>query len=120
MIAGFSTAQCAMCTAVLEGKQLNNDVVNTYELGKGDRANVSLLKLTTPEPAMAKKFRLGTALSATMSKAIGIIKKPVVDSTQSVGMAKAKKRGRLFDDMQVNDEQQVIGSMESINEMMKK
>ncbi len=106
-------AQCEICRRVLEGEVLTEEAIRAYQIGKQDKANVSLLDLKEHVPAQAKRFSL-RSLTGDFLKAFKFVKPdlPTEETVPSMKVSKSKRRGRLFEHVE-------IGSMTEVDEALK-
>jgi hypothetical protein len=106
-------ALCELCRRVLNGEVLSEEAIKAYNLGKLDRANVTLLDLTIEVPAEAKKFSFRSMTGEFIRAFKSITAPPPNEVTvPSMKVSKGKRRGRLFDNV-------TLGSMEEIDEKLK-
>lgn len=107
-------ATCELCRRVLSGEILTEEAIRAYQLAKQDKANVSLLDLSDKIPAEAKKFTLRSMTGEFVRAFKSIVApKPTAATSQSMKVSNTKRRGRLFEGLE-------IGSMSDIDEQLKK
>lgn len=107
---GFTSAQCEMCRRTENGEKITNEAVREYEQLKMQHSNVSLLVL--PEEQKGPRFTLGSMVSNVLT-AVGFKKQ--TNQTQvmpSARLAKEKKRGRLFESVD-------LGSITDVDQQLK-
>lgn len=112
-------ALCAICQAAEDGKPLTEEQINLYRASKMGRSEIGMINLSDELPKVSgvpnKKFTfrsLGTGiLNALGNFALG---KPQteVKATDSVKIAKSKRRGRLFANVD-------LGNMEDLDKQLK-
>lgn len=121
----ISRALCEICRRVENGEPLNDDMIRNYRLAKASRVDVSVLTLPEEDPLRAhgiprKRFSLAS-MAGELVRAIGKFKITTVPKIQenpdktkaSVAVAKSKRRGRLFENVDL------IGSMEEVDKKLK-
>lgn len=96
----------------MNGEPITEQSIKEYELAKLGKANVTLLDLSVELPEEVKKFSLRTMVGEFLG-AVGFLKKPKEEEPKSQKVAKQKRRGRLFENVQ-------LGSMTEIDERLKK
>jgi hypothetical protein len=106
-------ATCELCRRVQDGEALTDEAIKAYQLGKLDRANVTLLDLSDQVPAQAKKFSL-RSMTGDFLRAFKSVKAepPTEQTVPSMKVSKTKRRGRLFENVE-------IGSMLEVDEKLK-
>lgn len=106
-------ATCELCRRVLNGEVLTEEAIRAYQVGKQDKANVSLLDLSDKVPAQAKKFSL-RSMTGDFLKAFKFVKPdpPSEATVPSMKVSKTKRRGRLFENVE-------LGTMTEIDEKLK-
>ena len=103
-------AMCELCRRVETGEPLTDDVIRAYKMAKRDRVDVALCELPdVPPKTPIKKFTL-RSMGGDILRALGV-KRPVV-TTRSQEIAKEKRKGRLFEGID-------LGSMEQIDKLSK-
>ena len=106
-------ATCELCRRVLDGEILTEEAIKAYQIGKQDKANVTLLDLSDQIPAQAKKFSLRSMGSGFLKAYKAIRPDPPNESTvPSMKVSKTKRRGRLFENVD-------LGSMTDLDEQLK-
>lgn len=117
----INRALCEMCRRVENGEPITEEMLQTYRAAKANRVDVSML-LVPQEPdlkaAGVKKFSLrsmgGTIVSALGRFVMGQKATPQeLSKLPSVQTAKAKRRPRLFANVD-------IGSMEEVDKGLSK
>lgn len=93
------SAQCEMCRRVEAGEPITEELIKHYEAGRLGHSDVSLLVLADPTPKELRKFSLGS-LAGNFFRALGF-QKPVEEVAASTVIAKTKRRGRLFDSVEL-------------------
>lgn len=106
-------ATCELCRRVLAGEVLTEEAIRAYQIGKQDKANVTLLDLSDKIPAQARKFSL-RSLGSGFLRAYKAVKAPppTEETVPSMKTARSKRRGRLFESV-------TLGSMEEVDEKLK-
>lgn len=127
----MGTAMCEICRRALNDEPISEDLVQQYQAGKGARSNVSLF--VVPEPKIdgltekQRKFRLaGTAegMLAAIGRFASGFKETVAEKAKkvSVQVAKGKRRGRLFENVDVdeNSSGEGLGNISELDAQLEK
>lgn len=120
-------ALCEICRRVEAGESLTEEAIRAYKLSKADKVDVSMLVLNEPDLTAYgfKKFSLramaGDALSAVGRFLLNenAQTKEQTAALPSVKVARQKRRPRLFSNISLQEEQQNIGDMNSVDKGLK-
>lgn len=116
----LNAMRCYVCQKAFEGHKLTEEELARYNASKyGRRGAVSFLRVPPPEEVSWSKRFSFSSMGSALSRAIGITK-PAVPPLKSTQAAMRKKRGRLFENIDLNDEHTGIGSMEAIDSALDK
>ena len=118
-----SRALCELCRRILEGEIITPEAVAEYKLAKRNRNDCTMLVLQEMEKH-EKKFSLSSMTGEFLS-AIGFKRKETsVPSETSTKISKSKKRGRIFESVDLEKEMAPpeggIGSMLEVDAELEK
>ena len=94
----INRALCALCERAEKGEPVPEEAIRNYQIGKLDKADVSVLVMEDPSPSvLTKRFSL-RSMGSNIMKAFGIGKKKVAPIESRI-IADKKKRKRLFENI---------------------
>lgn len=100
----IGSALCEMCRRVENGEPITEDLIKSYEIGKLGRENVSMLVLKDETPKALGKFSL-RSMGGDIMHVLGLKKIPKDKDLKSAEIAKSKRRGRLFQNVQLGEKE---------------
>jgi hypothetical protein len=95
----MNRALCELCRRTEAGETIPADVLRDYKLSKGKHVNVSMLLLPEETSATRKKFSFRSMMGEVL-EALGV-KQPEKVPEASKVIARQKKRGRLFENVDI-------------------
>ena len=107
MLSSFTQARCALCQATLEGRVLTPEAVFAYRTSKEAVSDSTTLLVVPPQDPNELRFSIRSVLGGLM-RAVGL-QKEETQPPVSVQVAKRQKRGRLFDNVDVDDDVKKMG-----------
>ena len=115
----ISKALCALCEASLSGKPLTAQAIEDYEKFRDAQNGISVLQLDdTPHIPGMKKFSIGS-VGEGLGMAIGFLRRKPTEITESVKLAKSKRRGGLLSGLEVGEATE-LGGMDSVDTMLRR
>jgi hypothetical protein len=107
-------ALCALCQRIEAGEEITEQALKDYKLSKADKTEVSMLLLEDKQPETeAKRFNLFRSLGGGILRAMGI-PKPPEPAPESQKISQRKRRPRLFENMDLNQDAMSITDVDKV------